>query len=46
MDGQAYLCRDANGQPVRVVKPGYLTKAGEREATVALHRLLHGPTQH
>lgn len=45
-DGQAYLCRDINNQPVRVTKPEFLIGPGKREAALELYRQLYGSTQH
>jgi hypothetical protein len=44
-DGEAYICRDANNQPVRVTKPENLTDA-ERVVTVEFYRLFYAPTRH
>ena len=44
-DGEAYICRDANNQPVRVTKPETLSEQ-ERLITVEFYRLSYGPTRH
>ena len=41
-DGEAWICRDANNQPVRVTKPEYLSREGEREAAVEFYRTFYG----
>jgi hypothetical protein len=44
-DGDAYLCRDRNNQPVRVTKPERLSEA-ERDAVVEFYRALYGMAHH
>ena len=42
-DGDAWICRDRNNQPVRVTKPEFFRSDDERHAALDYYRSMHGP---